>query len=175
MPLVSGSPVVAEISSWFVLGYNYRLTNLLPFFLLGALLMRHGFGRDRYLWAMAIAAPIAYAVRPVWNAVSGGPEVASGSYPDTLHDVGLVFAAYVVIVLLATVHRPGPARVIAIVFEPLRAIGAVALSLYVLHVGIIAIWARTGCTAVDNDYVSWLIIVPGMVGDRVAVVAVASA
>ena len=87
----------------------------------------------------------------------------SGSYPDTLHDVGLVLGVYVVIVLLATVRRPGPARVIAVAFEPLRAIGAVALSLYLLHVGIIAMWARAGYTGADNDLVSWLIIVPGMV------------
>jgi uncharacterized protein len=162
-PLVWASPVAAEISDWFVLGYNYRLTNLLPFFLLGALLMRHGFGRDPYLWAMAVVAPIAYAVRPVWNALTDGPNAVSGSFPDTLHDLGLVFAVYVVIVLLATVRRPAPARVIAIAFEPLRAIGAVALSLYVLHVGILAIWARTGFTMVTSDVVSWLIIVPGMV------------
>lgn len=157
------STVTSVVSSWVFLGFSYRLTNLLPFFLLGAILMRHGFGRDRYLWAMAVIAPIAYAVRPIWNAVVEGPEAVSGSWPDTLHDVGLVFAVYVVVVLLATVTRPRPARVIAIAFEPLRAIGAVALSLYLLHVGIIALWARTGWLAEVNEIVSWLILVPGMV------------
>jgi uncharacterized membrane protein YeiB len=162
-PLVGTNPLANEISALFVLGYSYRLTNLLPFFLLGALLMRHGFRRDRALWAMAVIAPVAYAVRPVWNALSGGPEAVSGSYPDTLHDLGLVLGAYVVVVLLATVRRPGPARVIAVVFEPLRAIGAVALSLYLLHVAILALWSRTGYTLVDSELLSWLIIVPGMV------------
>lgn len=166
-PLGWQSEVANMLSSWLVLGYSYRLTNLLPFFLLGAILMRHGFRRDRYLWAMAVIAPIAYAVRPLWNAVTDGPEAVSGSYPDTLHDIGLVFAVYVVIVLLATVRSPRPARVISIVFEPLRAIGAVALSLYLLHVALIAVWVRTGVSTgfltAGNGYLGWLVVVPGMI------------
>ena len=162
-PLLWNVPVVNLISEWFVLGYSYRLTNLLPFFLLGAILMRHGFRRDKYLWAMAVIAPIAYAVRPVVTAVFDTPAHVSGSYVDTLHDVGLVFAVYVVIVLLDTVRRPRPARIIAIVFEPLRAIGAVALSLYLLHVALIALWVQTGMMVTENDYVRWLVLVPGMV------------
>jgi uncharacterized protein len=162
-PLLWDAPVVNLISQWFVLGYAYRLTNLLPFFLLGAILMRHGFRRDKYLWAMAVIAPIAYAVRPVVTAVFDTPPHISGSYVDTLHDVGLVFAVYVVIVLLATVESPRPARIIAIVFEPLRAIGAVALSLYLLHVALISLWLSMGFVVVENDYVRWLLLVPGVV------------
>ncbi len=161
--LVGDSAVATLIAEWVFLGYSYRLTNLLPFFLLGALLMRHGFRRDRYLVAMAIVAPIAYAVRPVVTAVFDTPPHVSGSYVDTLHDVGLVLAVYVVIVFLATVDRPKPARIIAIVFEPLRAIGSVALSLYLLHVALIALWTSLGFAVVDNDYVRLLLLVPAMV------------
>jgi uncharacterized membrane protein YeiB len=162
--VVSGSPVPALLADWAFLNSSYRLTNLLPFFLLGAVLMRHGFRRDRLLWTMAIIAPIAYAVRPVVTAVFDTPPHTSGSYVDTLHDVGLVFAVYVVTVVLATVERPRPARVIAVVFEPLRAIGSVALSLYLLHVALIAFWASTsGMVVFENDYVRWLLLVPGMV------------
>lgn len=162
-PAIWDVPLAAMVSQWFVLGFSYRLTNLLPFFLLGAILMRHGFRRDRYLWAMAIIAPLAYAVRPVVTAVFDTPPHVSGSYIDTLHDVGLVFAVYVVIVLLATVRRPGAARVIAVVFEPLRAIGAVALSLYVLHVAVLALWMRWGISVTESDWLRWLVIVPVMV------------
>jgi uncharacterized protein len=161
---VDGSPVAVLVAQWAFLGYSYRLTNLLPFFLLGAVLVRHGFRRDRLLWTMAIIAPIAYAVRPVVTTVFDTTPHASGSYVDTLHDVGLVFAVYVVTVVLATVERPRPARVIAVVFEPLRAIGSVALSLYLLHVALIAFWASTsGMVVFENDYVRWLLLVPGMV------------
>ena len=51
--MLGASPVVAYTSYWVFLGDSYRVTNLLPFFLLGALLMRHGFRRDRTLWIMA--------------------------------------------------------------------------------------------------------------------------
>jgi uncharacterized protein len=151
--------LLREVASWFVLGQAYRLTNLLPFFLLGALLLRHGFVRDRVLWLMLAIAPVAYAVRPVVE--SSGVLVVSGSWPDTLHDVGLVFAVYVTVVVLATVRRPAAQRAIGVAFVPLRAIGAVALSLYVLHVGLLALWQGVWPNA--NDYLGWLLIVPGMV------------
>ena len=159
-PVVASSRVLAEIASWTVLGGSYRLTNLLPFFLLGALLIRHGQKRDRVLWTMAVIAPIAYAVRPLFTALFDVSEYPSGSYPDTLHDVGLVFATYVVIVLLATVQRPVPARVIAVVFEPLRAIGAVALSLYLLHVAMLAVWLQAGfIRGGPSDFARWSVLV----------------
>ena len=162
-PAVSGSPIAAEISSWLVFGDTYRVSNLLPFFLLGALLMRHGFRRDPYLWTMAVIAPIAYLIRPITERLTGAAETVSGTYADTLHDLGLVLAVYVVIVLLATVRSPGPRRAISIAFEPFRAIGAVALSLYVVHVGLIAIWVDVGLYMTGPDYVRWLILVPGLV------------
>lgn len=159
-PVVGSSRVLAEIASWTVLGSSYRLTNLLPFFLLGALLMRHGQKRDRVLWTMAVIAPLAYAVRPLSTKLFGVAEYASGSYPDTLHDVGLVFATYVVIVLLATIRRPAPARVIAVIFEPFRAIGAVALSLYLLHVAMLALWLQVGfIRGGPSDFVRWSVLV----------------
>ena len=161
-PIVVPDPALAELASWVVLGGHYRLTNLLPFFLLGALLMRHGFRRDRVLWAMAVAAPLAYVVGPLLeNLADAGPFV-SGSYPDTLHDVGLVFAAYVAVVLLATVRAPGAARVIAVVFEPFRALGAVALSLYLLHVALLAFWLQPGYGFAEDDWLRWSVVVVGV-------------
>ena len=162
LPVLQSSPLL-EVANWLVLGSWYRATNLLPFFLLGALLMRHGFVRDRMLWAMAIIAPLAYLVRPVAERLAGQTETQSGTYADTLHDVGLVFAVYVVVVLLATVRRPRPARVIALVFEPLRAIGAVALSLYLLHVGLIALLLRWGYIPVGGGWPHWLLVVAGSI------------
>lgn len=149
--LIPGTPQ-AEIASWLVLGGSYRVTNLLPFFLLGALLLRHGFRRDRVLWTMVIIAPVAYIVRPVAAKLLDIP-IVSGGYPDTLHDVGLVFVVYVVVVFLATVRAPGPARVVAAVFVPFRAIGAVALSLYALHVALLGFWLQIGFVPGGNDFV----------------------
>lgn len=146
--------IVQELANGLALGTSYRLVNLLPFFLLGALLLRHGFRRDRLLWGMAVAAPVAYVGSMVIKKFFDVP-VRSGDYLDTLHDVGLVFAAYVVVVLVATGRG-------AAVLAPFRAWGQVALSLYVLHVGLIALWARGEGFPAENEPLGWLLIVPGM-------------
>jgi uncharacterized protein len=174
-PVAAADPSLAELLNWVVLGQHYRLTNLLPFFLLGALLYRHGFRRDRALAVLAIIAPLAYAVQPVVAALAGprptaagavapltGSPAVSGSYVDTLHDVGLVFAVYVVVVLLATVRAPGAARVIDACFVPFRALGAVALSLYVFHVALLAFGLQPGFDGASSDWLRWAVVVIGV-------------
>jgi hypothetical protein len=157
-----GSPAF-RVADWVVLGAHYRVTNLLPFFLLGALLLRHGIRRDRVLWAMLAVAPVAYVVLPVLLRLDPSADVSSGSLPDTLHDVGLVFLVYGVTVVVATAHHSQPwARSAGRVLVPLAAVGAVSLSLYVLHVGVLALWADEGFRPGINDYLRWLVIVPGM-------------
>ncbi|QKJ20302.1 heparan-alpha-glucosaminide N-acetyltransferase domain-containing protein [Microbacterium hominis] len=151
-----------QLAMWTSVGGSYRLTNLLPFFLLGALLLRHGLRRDGLLWMLLAIAPLAYAVQPVVQGVFGVEVIASGSYVDTLHDLGLVLVTYVGVVLLAEVRAAGARRVIDAVFVPLRALGALALSIYVLHVGVLALIG--GRVFPDENHVwEWLVIVPGMV------------
>ncbi|MDR6867258.1 putative membrane protein YeiB [Microbacterium resistens] len=157
--ILGTDPAVRLLADLTVLGTSHRLTNLLPFFLLGALLLRHGARRDRVLWGMAAIAPLAYLVRPVAERISGQTMTQSGTYGDTLHDVGLVFSAYVVVVLLATSDRAGPARVIGMVFAPLRVWGRLALSLYLLHAGIIAVWLHLRGFPAVVEPVGWLLTV----------------
>lgn len=150
---------VIEVANWVALGPSYRLINLLPFFLLGAILLRRGIRRDRVLWTMAVIAPIAYLISMV-----GGrflvADVRSGDYLDTLRDVGLVFATYVVVVLVAEMRRARATRIRDAVFAPLRAWGQVALSLYLLHVGIIAWWAHAfNGRPEQNSLIGWLAVV----------------
>ncbi|WP_307362417.1 acyltransferase family protein [Microbacterium murale] len=159
------TPVI-EVANWVALGPSYRLVNLLPFFLLGAILLRHGIRCDRVLWTMAIVAPIAYLASMV-----GGrflvADVKSGDYLDTLRDVGLVFATYVVVVLIAEMRLKGAARIRDAVFAPLSAWGQVALSLYLLHVGIIAWWAHAlNGRPEQNSPLGWLsvVVLPLIVG-----------
>ena len=155
-------PVAAAFADWSINGAHYRLMNLLPFFLLGGLLIRRGLKRDRTMWAMAIIAPIAYLPAAVINALDLG-RVMTGDYLDTLHDVGLVFTAYAVVVLISTSKlRERGARVRDAVLEPFRAWGQLALSLYLLHVGVVALWNRAYGWPDHNIYLGWLLIVPGM-------------
>jgi uncharacterized membrane protein YeiB len=153
-------PVIREPMIWLFLGPQYRVVNLLPMFLIGALLIRHGLKRDRLLWVMAAVAPLAYVA---WAAGQRLGTVQSGDYLDTLKDVGLVFAVYVCVVVAATIHRKKAERFWGAVFVPLRACGQVALSLYLLHVGLIALWNNVYGRPAENLYPGWLVIVPGMI------------
>lgn len=148
---------VQEVVRWLFLGHSYRLVNLLPFFLLGALLLRHGFSRDRMLWIMAVAAPVAWLARPVGEHFLL-MDAQSGDYLDTLHDVGLVFAVYVVVVLISGVREGGFARVRDAVFGPLRVWGQLALSLYLLHVAVIAAWATRWGRPQHDQIGGWLLV-----------------
>lgn len=160
--LMTQPPAVQEVFAWLVTGPSYRLVNLLPFFLVGGVLLRHGLRRDRLLWVLGIVAVVAYAVSYVGERLLP-TGAASGDYLDTLHDVGLVFAVYVVVVLAATVRGTGAQRFWGVVFEPLRACGQVALSLYLLHVAVIALWISPSGLAGAHPYLGWLVIVPGMI------------
>ncbi|NQX05455.1 DUF418 domain-containing protein [Rathayibacter sp. VKM Ac-2856] len=138
-----GRTPVGLLLQWSFVDPHYRVTNLLPFFLLGALLLRRGFRRERLLVLLAVVAVLAYPVRPVLERLLG-VDAGSGSHPDTLHDLGLVLAAYVVVVLLATVRRRPASTVIAAALTPLRAVGSLALSVYVLQVAVVAAFATAG-------------------------------
>ncbi|QJU54564.1 DUF418 domain-containing protein [Herbiconiux sp. KACC 21604] len=150
----------ATFIDWVFLNPHYRVTNLLPWFLFGAVVFRIGFTSRRLAWTMLILAPLAwggdFVIRRVFS-VERGP---SGSYLDTLHDTGLVLGALAAIMLLAAVRAEAPARVIRAVFVPFRAIGTVALSLYVLQVAIVAWLARSGAlTFSENNYAAWCLVV----------------
>ncbi|MCK2035921.1 DUF1624 domain-containing protein [Microbacterium sp. SSW1-49] len=153
---------IRELMTWIFLGPQYRVVNLLPFFLLGALLVRHGFRRDAVLWTMAGIAPVAYLT---WGLMAFTDLVPtqSGNYTDTARDIGLVFAAYVLVVLAATTKPGGARRFWDAVFLPLRACGQMALSLYLLHVALIALWNNAYGRPAENLYLGWLVIVPGMI------------
>lgn len=151
---------VRDIMQWLLLGSHYRVLNLLPMFLIGALLIRHGLRRDRLLTALTIAAPLGYLAWAVGQRLGA---VQSGDYLDTLKDFGLVFAVYVVVVFAATARRDGAKRFWSPIFVPLVACGQVALSLYLLHVGLIALWNTANGRPTENFWPGWLVIVPGMI------------
>lgn len=160
---VSAAPApIGDLVGWLLLGPHYRVINLLPVFLIGALLIRHGLRRDSLLVGLAVAAPLAYLAWLGSERLSG-VNAPSGDYLDTLKDFGLVFAVYVIVVLAATARRDGAKRFWRPVFAPLIACGQVALSLYLLHVGLIALWNNAYGRPSENVWLGWLLIVPGMI------------
>lgn len=156
--ILTANPVVHFFADLTVLGHSYRLTNLLPFFLLGALLLRHGLRRSRRLWIIAGIVPVAYLARPVAERLTG-LTFPSGSYLDTSHDTALVLAVYAIVVLLAGVSAPAAQRAVSRVFVPLSAWGRLALSLYLLHVGVIALWMAAFGWPSRNEPVGWILTV----------------
>lgn len=151
---------VRELMTWLVMGPQYRVTNLLPFFLLGALLVRQGLRRNRWHWAVGILSVLAYSAWAVGQKVG---DVHSGDYLDTLKDLALVFSVYLCVVPAATVRRRRAQRIWGRVLSPIRACGQLSLSLYLLHVSLIALWNNTQGRPVENLYLGFLLIVPGMI------------
>lgn len=152
------------IAQWAVLDPSYRLTNLLPMFLLGALLMRFGLpSTPRFLGMSAVLGLLLILPRPLLERVSGNEHFApSGSFIDSINDLGLVALSYAVFAALLSVAQPGAARPVRGVLLPLRACGTVALSLYVVQVALIAFWRWQGIGYNGNEPLIWLILVPGL-------------
>jgi uncharacterized protein len=151
-------PVLDSLAQWAVLSPNYRLTNLLPWFLVGVAL--HATLRERKQerigFILLVIAPVAYAVRPLVVRTTGSP-VISGSIPDTLHDAGLVFALIAAVLLLRRM-APAFAECIGI---PIRSAGALSLSLYVAHVLFIAAVAVPVARDGGSHPLLWAAIVVG--------------
>jgi uncharacterized membrane protein YeiB len=98
--------------------------------------------------------------RPLAEKLTGREFRLSGSYVDTLHDAGLVLAVTVAVVLLAT--SSGALRTVSDrVFAPLKVWGRHALSLYLLHVGLIAWWVATHERVLPShfDPLGWAMVV----------------
>jgi uncharacterized protein len=161
-PLVYADATLLSISQWFALGYNYRLIHLLPMFLIGVVLLRLGLPGGRALYALAAVAVVLFVVRPVTEALLGIQRAASGTYADTAHDLSLVLLCYVAVTALAAVRAPTWRRIIDGVFVPFRACGSIALSLYVVQIALIAFWASIGLGYQENEYLLWLVLVPGL-------------
>jgi uncharacterized protein len=147
---------------WVFLSPHYRVTNLLPWFLVGALLFRIRFGDRTMGWLMLAIAVPAWWLGPLWRGATGEQFSVSGSYLDTMHDAGLVLFAMGLIVLLASIRNRRAGALVRAVFVPFRAIGSVSLSLYVFQVAVVALMSAGGIRFGTTDPVAWLVLVIGV-------------
>ena len=147
---------------WLFLSPHYRVTNLLPWFLFGALLFRIRFGGRRAGWILLAIAVPAWWLGPLWRGSTGEEFSPSGSYLDTLHDAGLVFGVLGVIILLASLRGRRTAAVVRAVFLPFEAIGSISLSLYVFQVAVVAWMSDNGISFGTTDPVAWIVLVLGV-------------
>ncbi|MGO4783785.1 acyltransferase family protein [Cryobacterium sp. W22_MBD10_FK3] len=163
-PLITGGErtPASFLLEWLFLSPHYRVTNLLPWFLFGALLFRIRFGGRRAGWIMLAVAVPAWWLGPLWRGATGVEFSPSGSYLDTLHDAGLVLGVLGVIVLLASLRGRRSAAVVRAVFLPFEAIGSISLSLYVFQVALVGWMADNGIRYGTTDPVAWVVLVLGV-------------
>lgn len=139
---VASDAWVDQVLQWLVLSPHYRVVSLLPFVLLGVVLARAGLTRGVALLTLlmgVLAGVVVVALQLAGHGV-GGPAHVSGSVPDALLDLTLAAGAFGVLVLLA---RWRPAAPLVAALAPVRGVGALSLTAYVLHVGLIALVLAT--------------------------------
>ena len=136
---VDPSHPVRFLVDWTLTGPAYRATELVPLMLLGVVFARIGPANRRLavatLGAGCILVPLAAVVRKF---VDGG-QLVSGSFTDLAWDAGLVFLAYGGITLLLSLDGARIRKATTAVSVPLRELGMMSLTVYVLHVGILGV------------------------------------
>lgn len=157
---IANSPNPGELLvRWFIADPHYRVTSLLPFFLAGALLVWSGIARrPDARWSLAAVCVGAglELVATGWRSALGGA-VESGALPDAVHDAALVALALGLCGLLCVWRAAQQA------LRPVRELGTVALSLYVLQIAVIAWINREEVRPVtENDWSQWWLIVLGV-------------
>lgn len=154
---IGNHPSVGELLiRWFVADPHYRVTSLLPFFLVGGLMI--GYARRPDRWWSAAAVVGGTGAQIVVTALRARPEAdtLSGSSLDLLHDASLVAIA---VGLCGLAVRLPWARM----WRPVEELGTVALSLYVLQIAVIAWINRDGALPVlANDWAGFAVIVLGV-------------
>ncbi|MBM9462910.1 DUF418 domain-containing protein [Aeromicrobium sp. YIM 150415] len=140
---------------WFVADPHYRVTSLLPFFLVGSLLVSYARRPDPWWSAVSLIGGAGTQLVVTALRTRPGADTVSGSTLDLLHDASLVA---VVLGLCGLAVRMRWARAL----RPIEEVGTVALSLYVLQIAVIAWLNRDDAIRATNDWGGFLIIVLGV-------------
>lgn len=156
---VHSDALVDQMLQWFVLSPHYRVVSLLPFVLIGVVLARLGLGRRVAVGSLAVGLVAGLAVVSLWlgGRGIGRSEVISGDLTDALLDLALTGCAFGAVIAIARWPRAAP---VVTVLEPVRALGTMALTAYVLHVCLIALAMHTGDPRTPFD--SWPLYAGGI-------------
>ncbi len=127
----------SQLLQWLFLSSSYRLTNLLPLFLLGVVLAGMGLRTRTALATLAVGAPV-YVVATIRRELAAN--VVSGSLLDNFCDLGLALSAFGIAMLVGQLPWLGWLRTL---LTPVRAMGTLALSAYAFHVALIALFVKT--------------------------------
>lgn len=171
---------VTVVLDWLALGQSYRVLGLLPLLLIGIVIARWVSSadavspttRDFRPARMAVVATVGlalFAASVPWREVAmANGTYTSGSYPDLLRDLGLSLLAYGTIMFLVDGTRGRMQRASRVLLRPLSAQGEMALTVYTLHVLVLAAIWGSPLAATDGGWVGtargWLITVSLLVG-----------
>ncbi|OUZ11285.1 hypothetical protein BHE97_05470 [Aeromicrobium sp. PE09-221] len=153
---IANDPSVGDLLvRWFVADPHYRVTSLLPFFLVGSLLIAYARRPDPWWSAAGVVGGAGTQLVVTALRTRPGADTGSGSSLDLLHDASLVA---VVLGLCGLAVRMRWARLL----RPIEEIGTVALSLYVLQIAVIAWLNRDAAIPAANDWGGFALIVLGV-------------
>lgn len=152
-PPLGGAGVGDLVVQWLFTSPSYRLTMILPIFLAGVLVGRHGLSL-RPLSVMLVLGVVAYGAFVVM-ALAGHTEGGATGYSDFYGNIGRSFIASSVLIWGG--DRLGRRWRAAV--APLTAVGAMPLSAYVVQVVLIAVLMRR----LDMSWATTHWWVPGLV------------
>jgi uncharacterized membrane protein len=163
---------VKFLSDWAV-GGAYPVIVWVPVMLIGLALARFGIGSPRVLVMSALVGTVAAVVcLPIAARLPGSEIVSEAGWSVPLHEsimtVGNVGVCAVIVaglVALTGLARPTVRRVAGTVLSPITAMGAMPLSIYTIHLVVIAGAKRTENGVVTDD--SWPLLIGLVVGSMV--------
>lgn len=134
---VAGHPV-AYVMEWFFIGRAYHVTWLLPFILLGIALGRN-LMKPRFsnAWLIVIGAVIIVGYRLYTSQVDESLRVR-GDHAEILFDLGRALAVYGVVTLLMNARFDRVKQISNVIATPITIVGRMPLTVYVMHVLLIA-------------------------------------
>lgn len=125
---------------WTLLGVSYQALNFLTLMLLGLALGRGGMRSRRLLKRLLLITPLFYLPLEAWRLVNRMPEFifVRGGFAEVFREVALTLAVFSLLILLLDFASGRTRRYAGAVLSPLTTMGRMALSLYVLHLFVIA-------------------------------------
>lgn len=124
---------------WLLLGYAYQALSFLPLILIGIVLGRGAMRNRRTMVTVLATGVIMYLPLEAWKVVSFSDGFVRGGYLEVWRELPLALACFAAIVLVADLLSANTSRIWRVVLQPFAVQGRMALSIYVLHLILLAL------------------------------------
>ena len=139
-PLNQAPLPVYFLLDWTFLGISYQALNFLTLMLIGLALGRGAMQNKTLLLRLLLVGPIFYLLLEAWRLVARVPEFVfvRGGFSEVLREVALTLTAFSLLLLILNFASEKVQDFGKRVLGPLATMGRMALSLYILHLFLIA-------------------------------------